>query len=392
MKLELSREIKVRVLDVSMPIRRSMVRNDLRLIAKIANTEHNGSLAGRDGENIREMLGLKPNSWKRVIEEGEGEHNLWSDRQLTEKGRQCAQDGVVLDHEDGPHRLWVIDAPEPIGLKIIHIEAWADIDVKTNELGKEHQDKFVKRIRNEGLEHTSVIDSGNRCRFKPPGWWTRWIKRDPIVQEHPNLATSVDLLCSWAPGDASSTFSARGKLAGIIDKHQAFEGPLDVEISPSADQMAGIVASALSSKVSGGQEWEPESKVLKTDVNSIDDEAMERMRMDIDLGQINDGRIGDWSKSILKDIELRARDSNSAMDWIATLFWKRNDPIHRTDTRTKSIIQEISSESAFQKFTFEDEKSMLHSLVSINNAPEGAKWLFNTTKDLSLAISKEETL
>ena len=290
-EIELSREIQVRVLDVSMPIRRSMVRNDLRLIAKIAQTQHNGSLAGRNGENIGEMLGLKLNSWKRIIEEGDSEHNLWSDNQLTEKGRQCAEDGVVLDHEDGPHRLWVIDAPEPIGLRIIHIEAWADIDVNIHELGKEHKDQLVKKIRNESLEHTSVIDTGNRCRFKPPNWWSRLIKRDPIVQEHPNLETTVDLLCSWGPGDVSSIFSTRGKLAGITDKHQAFEGLLDVQMSPTADQMTGIVASALSSVVSGGQEWDPVSKVLKL-TNSISDEAIERMRMDISLGQIEDGRIG----------------------------------------------------------------------------------------------------
>ena len=70
------------------------------------------------------MLGMKPNSWKRIIQEGDVEHN-WSDLHLTDKGRHCAENGIVLDHEDGPHRLWVIDAPEPIGMRIIHIEAWA---------------------------------------------------------------------------------------------------------------------------------------------------------------------------------------------------------------------------------------------------------------------------
>ena len=390
MKLELSRKIQVRVLDVSMPIRRSMVRNDLRLIAKIAETEHNGSLAGRNGENIRDMLGMKPNSWKRIIEEGDREHNLWSDLQLTEKGRQCAKNGIVLDHEDGPHRLWVIDAPEPIGMKIIHIEAWADIDVRQNELGQEHRHKFVRRIRNEALEHISVIDSGNRCRFKPPGWWARWVQRDPIVQEHQNLSTSVDLLCSWAPGDASSIFSARGKLAGITDKHQAFEGPLDVEMSPNADQMAGIVASALSSKISGGQEWDEGSKALKTDVNSINSEAIERMRMDMNLGKIEDGRIGDWSNSRLRDIELRARDSDSARDWVSTLFWNRNDAIHRTKSQTNTLIGSIASESAFKGFALDNENAMFASLISISNAPEGARWLFNAANDLTLAIGQEE--
>ena len=182
---------------------------------------------------------------KRVIDEGDKAHNLWRDGQLTSRGRKCAEDGVVLDHEDGPHRLWVIDAPEPIGMKIIHIEAWADIAVKIGQLGKEHKGRFVSRIRNEGYEHASIIDAGNRCRFKPPSWWVRWIKRDPVVQEHPNLSTEIELLCTWEAGDSVSGFSARGKLAGLDDKHVAFEGVLDVDKSPAAEQMAAIVSQPL---------------------------------------------------------------------------------------------------------------------------------------------------
>ena len=391
MKLELSRKILVRVLDVSMPIRRSTVRNDLRLIAKIAKTEHNGSLAGRNGEEVREMLGMKPNSWKRIIQEGDTEHNLWSDLHLTDKGRQCAENGIVLDHEDGPHRLWVIDAPEPIGMRIIHIESWAEIDVKHSELGQEHHDKFVRRIRNEGLVHKSVIDSGNRCRFKPPSWWARWVQRDPIVQEHPSLSTTIDLLCSWSPGEAESTFSARGKLAGMTDKQQAFDGPMDVDMSPTADQMAAIVSTALSRKISGGQEWDENSKSLKTDVNSIDAEAIERMRMDMDLGQISHGRIGDWSNSTLRDIELRAKDERAARDWIATLFWKRNDAIHRTKPQTNALTENITSGSAFKGLLLDNESAMLDSLVSISNAPFGAHWLFSAASDLAMAIGQEDS-
>lgn len=392
MKLELSRKIRVHVLDVSMPILRSAVRNDLRVIAKLAMTEHEGNLAGRSGEVIRDMLGMKSNSWKRVVDEGETAHRLWRDGQLTPRGRKCAEDGVVLDHEDGPHRLWVIEAPEPIGMKIIHIEAWADIAVKIDQLGDEHKGRFVSQIRNEGYEHTSIIDSDNRCRFKPPSWWVRWIKRDPVVQEHPNLSTEIDLLCTWEPGDSASGFAARGKLAGLDDKHIAFQGPIDVERSPAAEQMARIVTSVLSSKISGGQEWDEASKVLKTDVKSINREAIERMRTDMNLGQIDDGRIGDWSNSKLRDIELRARDSDSARDWIATLFWNRNDPIHRTHSQANALIGSIASESAFQGLTLNNEGAMFDSLISISNAPEGARWLFNAASDLALAIGQEDSV
>ena len=62
---------------------------------------------------------MKPNTWQRIINEGERARNLWQDGQLTEKGKQCSKDGIVLDHEDGPHRLWVIDEQNPIGLRII---------------------------------------------------------------------------------------------------------------------------------------------------------------------------------------------------------------------------------------------------------------------------------
>ena len=389
MKLELSRKISVHVLDVSMPILRSAVRNDLRLIAKIAMTEHEGNLAGRSGEVIRDMLGMKVNSWKRVVEEGERAHNLWRDGQLTSRGRKCAEDGVVLDHEDGPHRLWVIEAPEPIGMKIIHIEAWADIAVKIGQLGKEHKGRFVSRIRNEGYEHASIIDAGNRCRFKPPSWWVRWIKRDPVVQEHPNLSTEIELLCTWEAGDSASGFSARGKLAGLDDKHVAFEGVLDVDKSPAAEQMAAIVSSTLSTKLSGGQTWDDASKSLLTDVSSINRDAIERMKMDIQLGRVEDSRIGDWPNSVLRNIKLRAKDEDAARGWIATLFWNRNDAIHRTKSQTNTLIGSIASESAFQGFVLDNENAIIDSLISISNAPEGARWLFNAASDLALAIGQE---
>ncbi len=389
MKLELSRKIPVHVLDVSMPILRSAVRNDLRLIAKIAMTEHEGNLAGRSGEVIRDMLGMKVNSWKRVVEEGERAHNLWRDGQLTSRGRKCAEDGVVLDHEDGPHRLWVIEAPEPIGMKIIHIEAWADIAVKIGQLGEEHKGRFVSRIRNEGYEHASIIDAGNRCRFKPPSWWVRWIKRDPVVQQHPNLSTEIELLCTWEAGDSASGFSARGKLAGLDDKHVAFEGVLDVDKSPAAEQMAAIVSSTLSTKLSGGQTWDDTSKSLLTDVSSINRDAIERMKMDIQLGRVEDSRIGDWPNSVLRNIKLRAKDEGAARGWIATLFWNRNDAIHRTKSQTNTLIGSIASESAFQGFALDNENAMLDSLISIGNAPEGARWLFNAASDLALAIGQE---
>jgi hypothetical protein len=391
MKLELSRKIRVHVLDVSMPILRSAVRNDLRVIAKLAMTEHEGSLAGRSGEAIREMLGMKSNSWKRVVDEGETAHRLWRDGQLTPRGRKCAENGVVLDHEDGPHRLWVIEAPEPIGMKIIHIEAWADIALKTVELGEEHKGRFVSRIRNEGYEHASIIDPHNRCRFKPPSWWVRWIKRDPVVQEHPNLSTEIDLLCTWEPGDSASGFAARGKLAGLDDKHIAFQGSIDVERSPAAEQMAAIVSSTLSTKLSGGQTWHDASKSLLTDVSSLNADAIERMKMDIHLGRVEDSRIGDWSDSVLRDIELRAKDEDAARGWIAALFWNRNDPIHRTVGQTNGLVGLIATESAFKGLNLNNEDAMADSLVKASNAPDGVRWLFEAARDMSLAIGQEES-
>ena len=59
MKLKLTTDCNIHVLDVSMPILRTTVRNDLRLIAKIASDEHKGKVSGREGEAIREMLGMK---------------------------------------------------------------------------------------------------------------------------------------------------------------------------------------------------------------------------------------------------------------------------------------------------------------------------------------------
>jgi hypothetical protein len=108
------------------------------------------------------------------------------------------------------------------------------------------------------------------------------------------------------------------------------------------------------------------------------------------LGQIDDGRIGNWARSILRDIKLRARDENSARDWIATLFWNRNDPIHRTNSQTNALIRDIASESAFQNMPLNNEAAMLDTLTSISIAPEGAHWLFNAASDLTLAIGQED--
>ena len=68
--------------------------------------------------------------------------------------------------------------------------------------------------------------------------------------------------------------------------------------------MAAIVSSTLSTKLSGGQTWDDASKSLLSDVSSLDRDAIERMKMNIQLGRVQDSRIGDWTNSVLRDISL----------------------------------------------------------------------------------------
>jgi hypothetical protein len=178
----------------------------------------------------------------------------------------------------------------------------------------------------------------------------------------------------------------------LEDKHVAFEGVLDVEKSPAAELMAAIVSSTLSTKLSGGQTWDDASKSLLSDVSSLNRDAIERMKMNIQLGRVEDSRIGDWTNSVLRDISLRAKDEAAARDWVATLFWNRNDAIHRTKSQTNALIGNIASESAFKGLSLDNESAMLDSLVSISNAPLGARWLFCATSDLAMAIGQEESV
>ena len=88
---------------------------------------------------------------------------------------------------------------------------------------------------------------------------------------------------------------------------------------------------------------------------------------------------------------MRAKDEGAARDWIATLFWKRNDAIHRTKPQTNALIENITSESAFKGLLLDNESAMLDSLVSISNAPLGAHWLFSAASDLAMAIGQEDS-
>ena len=393
MKFNLKTTLPIHVLDVSMPILRTSIRNDLRLISKIALTEHDGNLSGRNGEAIREMLGMKSNSWDRILEEGEKAHNLWEGRQLTNKGKACAEDGFVMDHEDGPHRLWVIEAQEPIGLRIIHIEAWSDFEISSGDLGIDHRNGFVQRLRKEGYVHSSILNPKNRCRFKPPTWWVRWMKREPAVQEHSELSSPIHLTCSWKPGQSTPDFSLKGKIYGLKNQAVNIDGKIDIKHPPSKKQMQHLVSNALSTRLTGGQTWDENDNCLRTDIASLasNQEAIERMKMDFELGAIEDQSIGTWTSCTLQGISLRAQNEIAATEWACSIFWNRYDAVHRTQAHTSALIAELSGESAFEGFTLTFD-AMMRGLLRARNVPQGARWLFDSAADLNQSIGLEVRL
>jgi hypothetical protein len=390
MKLKLTTDCNIHVLDVSMPILRTTVRNDLRLIAKIASDEHKGKVSGREGEAIREMLGMKSNTWQRILEEGERAHSLWQDGQLTEKGKRCSNDGMVLDHEDGPHRLWVIEAQQPIGLKIIHIEAWSDIEISSNSIGETHRGGLVQNLRKEGAVHESILDSTNRCRFRPPSWWVRWMKRDPAVQEHPELSTQGRISCSWGLENKAPEFSFSGPLKGMRKGAVSAEGAFEVARPPAKNQMQGLVSDVLSNHLEGSQTWDEKSNCLRTDISSLNDkQAIHDMKKDLLFGSVEQQPIGYWERGALEGIQLRARSLETAREWASTLYWNQNDAIHRTEKQVATLIQALSKKSALEEFSLEFDIKMRQSLMDSLEAPDGAKWFFHASEDLSQAIGAE---
>ena len=391
MKLKLTTECKIHVLDVSMPILRTTVRNDLRLIANLSLNEQDGKVSGRDGEAIREMLDMKPNTWQRIIDEGEVAHGLWRDGQITDKGRQCSIDGMVLDHEDGPHRLWVIDAQEPIGLRIIHIEAWADIEISSKSIGETHTDGFVRKLRKEGAIHQSILDSKNRCRFKPPNWWIRWMKRDPAVQEHPDLSTVGQVSFTWGVNDSTPMFSFSGVLKGKSNGDVSAKGLIDVTRLPVLGDMQDLVSEIVSGLLIGSQTWDVMNNCIRTSISAFAEEkqAIHEMKTDFTLGLVEQRAIGSWERGTLEGVQLRASNQETARDWASALFWTQHIATHRTQKQVAKIIETISNKQALEEFPLTLDLDMNRSLIQSKEAPSGAKWLFDAAIDLTQAIGKE---
>ena len=119
------------------------------------------------------MLGMKVNTEKSSMKATR--RTTLEDGQLTSRGRK--PDGVY----------WIVKmASSFVGHRRTRTHWYENysyrspnnIRIKTGQLGEEHKGRFVSRIRNEGLEHASIIDS-KKDGDSPPSWWVRWIKRDP---------------------------------------------------------------------------------------------------------------------------------------------------------------------------------------------------------------------
>jgi hypothetical protein len=113
------------------------------------------------------------------------------------------------------------------------------------------------------------------------------------------------------------------------------------------------------------------------------------MKKDLLFGSVEQQPIGYWERGALEEIQLRARSLETAREWASALYWNQNDAIHRTEKQVATLIQALSKKSALEEFSLEFDIKMRQSLIDSLEAPDGAKWFFHASEDLSQAIGAE---
>jgi hypothetical protein len=216
------------------------------------------------------------------------------------------------------------------------------------------------------------------------------MKRDPAVQEHPELSTQGRISCSWGLENKAPEFSFSGPLKGMRKGAVSAEGAFEVARPPAKNQMQGLVSDVLSNHLEGSQTWDEKSNCIRTDISSLNDkQAIHDMKKDLLFGSVEQQPIGYWERGALEGIQLRARSLETAREWASTLYWNQNDAIHRTEKQVATLIQALSKKSALEEFSLEFDIKMRQSLMDSLEAPDGAKWFFHASEDLSQAIGAE---
>lgn len=400
MKCLLTQEYGVKVFDINTPMKKTSIRHDFRLICKISRDEHDSNIV-EAGISICSKMGLTERRWKMLLREGEKQHRLWRGNRLTKLGLKCAEDGFILENEDGVHRLWVIDAPKPVGLRVLHCEAWEDIKIeKGSKSPKEKKIDILSRL-DKNIPHESVVNEDLKILYDPPPWYTKFMKSTPIVMANDHHSSSVKLSATYETGMRNIRYTLSGKILGIDMKDHVGSSSKNIDSSKTGeihftnveiDIKDGINNEALIKELgillephlAEGQSWSPNSQSVITTHAGLKLEESQSMKTSFSIKNLSNSVLNEWNTCELEEVLLIPSNVNEARKWVAELYWSDERGYLPSDT-VDEIISEISSQPNFASFTFKKLVSVPPSewLPYSENAPSGSSWFFRALNEHS---------
>ena len=405
MKCRLVQEYDLNVFDINIPLKKTSLRHDFRLICRIARDEHDSNV-DEAGPSIRSRMGLTEPRWILLLNEGEKEHRLWSGNRLTEKGLRCAEDGLILENEDGVHRFWVVDAPQPIGLRILHCEAWEDLEInKDSTPPKESDTDFLKRLRQQNLLYDSIVNPNLKVQYDPPPWYKRIMKSSPTVLENKHHRSSVKVSATYETGMHHLRYTLSGKIMGIFMK----KGELDlnsnhvstiksgeirfdhVELDTKQAMDSGTLTKELDTLLqpllAEGQSWVPESQSITTTHDALRSGESQSMQTSLSITNLSASNLDSWKRCELDEVLLRPVNIDEARKWIAELYWAE-DRGYQSSNSVESALSEMVEASAFIDLNLDDLIGVPASdwLPSSEFAPLGSSWFFRALQDHGWAL------
>ena len=390
----MKKTLPVTVLDVGMPVKRSNVRHDLRLVCQLIRDEYENRVDENSVEQLCERLNLRKGGWRRISEEAGDVHELWADGTLTRAGQRCADDGVVLDFEDGPHRIWFIQDESPIGLQVIHIARWGDLEIDNRVAGRPYNGTAFASIKDSDRTYQSALEPSVRCIVSPPKWWLDVAKREPHVQEQPEYMSQITLQGKIGDNDRSVQYSVSGELLGlgrnrtILDENLWLPAGVDV-LKATVDQAVDVW---LSGQVPHGMSWDSALRRINTSPRGLESYSIELMTLDIFFEGFAIAGVGMWEGFELRDVPVAPVDLKAACEWVARLYWMKCPPVHRLWNSFKAQIEAILKDGRLRNFVSLEAVGggALDDAIADPElgAPQGAHWLFNAAADLGACLAE----
>lgn len=405
MKCRLVQEYDLNVFDINIPMKKTSLRHDFRLICRIARDEHDSNVNDA-GPSIRSRMGLTEPRWNLLLNEGEKEHRLWSGNRLTEHGLRCAEDGLILENEDGVHRFWVVDAPQPIGLRILHCEAWEDLQInKDSTPPKESDTDILKRLGQQNLQYDSIVNENLKIRYDPPPWYKRIMKSSPTVLENKHHRSSVKVYATYETGMHHLRYTLSGKIRGIRMKEGSADlnsnhvtpiksgeirfdhVELDTKHAMDSRTLTKELDTLLQPLLAEGQSWIPESQSIRTTHDALRSGESQSMQTSLSISNLSASNLDSWEKCELDEVLLQPVNIDEARKWIAELYWAE-DRGYLPSNSVEDALSEMVEASAFINLTLDDLIGVPASdwLPSSAFAPLGSSWFFRALQDHGWAL------